>query len=163
MQTKPLIALAAGAVMAVSVVSVGIAQSNMASLVKQRQESMGLMGRNMGAIGRVVRGEEANVAAAATAAAVVNENAKKILTEFPAGSGRDAVAESRARPEVWSQRAEFEAAANRLIAESGKFSDVAKGGNLEAMKTAYATLGQACGGCHEARGAAGGKYRFEKQ
>jgi len=163
MQKKPLIALAAGAVLAVSVAGVGVAQSNMASLVKDRQASMGLMGRNMGAIGRVVRGEEANVAAAATAAAVVNENAKKIVMEFPAGSGRDAVPESRARPEVWSQRAEFEAAANRLVAESGKFADVAKSGNLEAMKTAYATLGQACGGCHEARGTAGGKFRFEKQ
>lgn len=163
MQKKLLIALAAGAVLAVSVAGVGVAQSNMASLVKERQESMGLMGRNMGAIGRVVRGEEANIAAAATAATVINENAKKIATEFPAGTGRDAIPESRARPEVWSQRAEFDAAANRLAEESAKFAEVAKGGNLEAMKTAYATLGQACGGCHEARGAAGGKFRFEKQ
>jgi cytochrome c556 len=163
MQKKPLAVLAFGLVLSASVAGVGVAQSDLAALVKERQQNMSNMGRNMGAIGRVVRGEDTNVAGATTAATTVNELAKKIAMHFPAGTDRAKVAETRAKPEVWTQRAEFESNASRLVQESAKFADVAKGGNLDAMKTAYAALGQACGGCHEARGAAGGKFRFEKQ
>ncbi|MSP68506.1 MAG: cytochrome c [Alphaproteobacteria bacterium] len=135
-----------------------------ADVLKQRQDLMGATNKNWGPIGKVMRGEEPNVASAAEAAMAISAQAKGISALFPAGTGLDAKPDStRAKPEIWAQRAEFDAAANKLVEEAAKLSDVAKTNNLDAFKTQFAAFRTACIGCHEGPPKAGGKFRVEEK
>jgi cytochrome c556 len=66
---------------------------------------------------------------------------------FPEGSyvkGKTA-----AKPEIWSNRAEFDELMKRLAAKSAALAEVAKGGDLEKAKPAFSELTQACKSCHD--------------
>lgn len=139
------------------------AQADKAALVKARQELMSQMGRAFGPLGRVIRGESQDIADAVASAEVMSANAKKIVASFPAGTGRDAVPETRAKPEIWSRRAEFEAAATKLAEESDKLLAAAKSNDVAALRAQFGPFGQACGGCHEGPSKSGGTFRFEQQ
>jgi cytochrome c556 len=139
-----------------------VAQTDVAKAVSERQDAMKQMGGLLfGGISKVVRGEEPPANAAAPAEKL-DQIAHSLPRLFPAGSGREAVPTTRAKPDVWSNRAEFEAAAKRLADETAKLSAAAKTGNLDAIKAAFGPATQACGGCHEARAADGGKFRFAR-
>lgn len=139
------------------------AQSDSAALVKERQAAMKKMAHSFGPVLAVVRGESTNLVAAAEVADLVNQTAKRLPALFPPGSGRDAVPDSRARPEVWSQRAEFEAAAASLAEESAKLAAAARANDIEAFRAQVGPMGRSCGGCHSGREAAGGKYRYPSE
>jgi len=132
-------------------------------VVKARQEAMGQMGKTFGVIVPIVKGENPNVTDAVPAATAVNDIAKKLKAVFPAGTGRDAVAKTRAKPEVWSKRAEFDAAADKLVAESAKLIDAAKTGNIDTFRAQFKVYVGACGGCHEGPKKDGGKFRYAEQ
>lgn len=87
---------------------------------------------------------------------------KKFATLFPAGSGREGAPETRAKPEIWTQRADFDAAVNKLVVETTAFADAAKAGNADGMKAAWPKIAEACGGCHGGPSKSGGKFRFEE-
>ena len=84
------------------------------------------------------------------------------VTKFPPGTDRDAVASSRAKPEIWTQWAAFEAAANKLAEESGKLIDAAKSNDSKVFRAQIKAFGQACNGCHKGPTKEGGKFRFPK-
>ncbi len=90
------------------------------------------------------------------------EQLKKFAAMFPAGSGREGAPETRAKPEVWTQRAEFDAAVNKLAAETTAFGAAAKAGNADAMKASWTKVAEACGACHGGPSKSGGKFRFEE-
>ena len=152
-----------------AVVSVGVgcatfawAQTDQAKVVTERQDAMkGMGGALFGQIGKVVRGEDP-VTAASEPAAKLDQLAQSLPRLFPNGSGREAAPATRARPEVWSDSTEFQEAAKRFAAETSKLADVAKRNDLEAIKAQFAATTRACGGCHEARPADGGKFRFPR-
>ncbi len=138
------------------------AQADKTALVKDRQETMFRMAQAFGPLGRVIRGESQNVADAVASAEVFSANSKKIVAIFPAGTGRDAVPETRAKPEVWSRRAEFEAAATKLVEESDKLLATAKSNDVAAIRGQFGPFATACGGCHEGPEKSGGTFRYEK-
>ena len=102
-----------------------MAQTDGAALVEQRQDLMREMGRSFGPLVAILKGESTDFAAAATSAETINTNALRITAIFPEGTGRDAVPETRAKPEVWSERSTFEANAQKLAEESAKLVEVA--------------------------------------
>ncbi len=87
---------------------------------------------------------------------------KKFATMFPPGSGREGAPDTRAKPEVWSQRADFDAALDSLVKETTAFGAAAAAGNADAMKASWAKVAEACGGCHGGPSKSGGKFRFEE-
>ena len=87
---------------------------------------------------------------------------KKFATMFPAGSGREGAPETRAKPEVWTKRAEFDAAVADMVKETAALGDAAKAGNADAVKAAWPTVAEACGACHGGPNKSGGKFRFEE-
>lgn len=87
---------------------------------------------------------------------------KKFSTLFPAGSGREGAPDTRAKPEIWTQRAEFDAAVAKMVVETTAFGDAAKAGNVEGMKAAWPKIAEACGACHGGPSKSGGKFRFEE-
>lgn len=106
---------------------------------------------------------EGDLAAVAVKATQANEQWKKLGQLFPAGSGREAVPETRAKPEIWTQRADFDAAINEMVKETAALGEAAKANNLDGVKAAWPKVAQACGACHGGPAKSGGKFRIEEQ
>jgi cytochrome c556 len=87
---------------------------------------------------------------------------KKFATLFPAGSGREGAPDTRAKPEIWTQRADFDVAINKMVVETTAFGEAAKAGNADGMKAAWPKIAEACGACHGGPSKSGGKFRFEE-
>ena len=68
---------------------------------------------------------------------------------FPAGSGTEAHPKTRAKGEIWSKPAEFEAAQKSLASEAAKFETLAQGSDMTALRAQFRVLGRACKGCHD--------------
>ncbi|MGL4314602.1 MAG: cytochrome c [Sphingomonas sp.] len=68
---------------------------------------------------------------------------KAIPAMFPPGSAGGA-----ARPEIWTDRAGFQAAAAELSTEAGKLAELAKAGDTAGVKAQFAVVGKACQDCH---------------
>jgi cytochrome c556 len=90
-------------------------------------------------------------------AAVVKKNATTILEKlkeahglFPEGSGGG---ESRAKPEIWTDKAGFDQAMKDAQAAAAAMAAVT---DEAAFAAAFKTLGGSCKGCHD-------KYRLPKQ
>ncbi len=88
---------------------------------------------------------------------------KKFKALFPPGTGRDVVPATRAKPEVWTDKADFDAALKALADASKTMSDDAKKGDLEKVKADWTATAKACGACHGGPEKAGGKFRFEEE
>lgn len=129
-------------------------------LAKEREDLMkSLWPRYYRAMSQALKGEGDPKAVNATEAIA---QLKKFATMFPPGSGREAAPETRAKPEIWTKRAEFDAAIDALVKETAGFGEAAKAGNADAMKAAWPKLAEACGGCHGGPSKSGGKFRFEE-
>ena len=150
--------------MAMALVANAAEAQNAAAVVKERQEIMkSLFPTYYRGFAQVARGESTDVADIPAKAQEAAATLQKFGTLFPTGSGREAVPETRAKPEVWTQKVAFDAAIAKLVAETQKLGEVAKTGNVDAVKTQYTAVSEACGGCHGAQGRTGGTYRFEAQ
>ncbi len=140
-----------------------MAQTQGAELVKQRKTEMGQMGKAFGPLIAIVKGESEDFAAALESAKTMNTNAKRIVANFPARTGREAVPQSRAKPEIWTKRVEFEAAAAKLVEESEKLIGAVNSKDIQTFRTQFKASGAACGACHKGPKKSGGKFRFEEE
>jgi cytochrome c556 len=78
------------------------------------------------------------------------KNAATAMTGwFPAGSGPQPGLKTAAKPEIWTQSAEFRAAVNAFAAEANAFKLVADRGNVDAIRAGARKLGGTCKGCHD--------------
>ncbi len=118
-------------------------------MTKYRQAVMKAIGGHTGAIVAVVKGEVSYVGQVAAHARGIHEMSKLLPGLFPKGTGRDSYPEPRALPELWNDRARFEAAAKDLQVQSAKLTAVAEGGDLAAIGAQLENLGKACGSCHK--------------
>jgi cytochrome c556 len=57
--------------------------------------------------------------------------------------------ETKAEPKIWTEMDKFKAAAAKMQEEMVKLNAAAKGGNLDAIKTAAGDTGKACKACHD--------------
>jgi cytochrome c556 len=139
-------------------------QTAPAQIVKERQDVMeSLWPSYYRPISATVRTDQPDLTLVATNAAKANDALKKFAALFPPGTGRDAVPTTRAKPEIWSDRADFDAALTALADASKALADDAKAGNVEKVKADWTNLAKACGGCHGGPVKSGGKFRFEKE
>jgi cytochrome c556 len=72
--------------------------------------------------------------------------AETLPAMFPEGTQLPA---SRARPEIWQNRADFETNASTFQAATATLLQAAEAGDAAAFKTAYGAVGTACGACHK--------------
>ena len=72
--------------------------------------------------------------------------AEALPGSFPDGSGLPA---SRARAEIWQNRADFEARAGAFQSATAALAQAAQAGDAAGFKAAYQTVGQACSACHD--------------
>ena len=71
-----------------------------------------------------------------------------IPTLFP--DGTQTGHNTKARPEIWSDRAGFEKAAEKLWTEADKLAVLAAANDKAGFAAQYTTTTQACGACHRA-------------
>jgi cytochrome c556 len=116
--------------------------------IKYRQSVMAIQGAHMGRLGAMTAGRVPFDAAAAQANAdLVSTLSKLPFTAF--GEGTDKGAPTRAKPEIWTNRADFDAKAKTYQEEAVKLQAAAKTGNPDQVKTAFGALGDTCKGCHD--------------
>ena len=139
-------------------------QTAPAQIVKERQDAMGSLWTDAyRAVAATVRTDQPDLQLVATNTAKAGETLKKLATLFPPGTGRDAVPATRAKPEIWSDRKDFETALTALVDANKSLGDEAKASSVEKVKAAWTNLAKACGGCHGGPTKSGGKFRFEKE
>lgn len=141
---KVFAAVAAGAVLAIA--STALAQGD---IVEDRQKHMKAMGGAMKTIGEYVKGAGPGLDDVKTAAATLNERARFQLDELFPENTAVGTGDSAARPEIWQDWAKFEQASATLRQASGQLHQAALNGDEAAVRSAFPTVGKACGGCHE--------------
>lgn len=137
--------IAKGLIAGAAIVALG-ASLALADAVEDRQAAMKAVGKAMGALAAIAKKE------APFDAAVVKENADIIAakfeaakTLFPDGSEKGAV-ETYAKPDIWSDRAGFDAALAKAHEAAVAMAAVTEESQFGA---ALGALGNGCKGCHE--------------
>jgi cytochrome c556 len=116
--------------------------------VKYRNGAFTVMASHFGRIGAMANGRVPfDAAAVQTNADIVVAMSKLPYVAFI--DGTDKVGNTRALPEVWSKRADFDAAAKKTQDELMKLQAAAKTGNLDQIKAAFGAAGQSCKACHD--------------
>ena len=115
--------------------------------IKYRKAAFTVMGAHFGRIGAMASGKVPfDAAAAAANADIVSTMSRLPYAGFIEGT---ATGDTRAKPEIWTERAKFDAAANKMQEEVGKLNVAAKSGNLDQIKVAFGAAGQSCKACHD--------------
>ena len=141
--------LAAAAVLALSTgfAATAFAQAKPEVLVKQREAAMTLIGKYWGPIAAMASGKAAYNADIVARNATYLEN----LAQMPWDGFQESTKgeKSRALPEVWTNKAKFDEAAQKLQTEVAKLGEVARAKNEAGVKAQFGAVGKACGGCHD--------------
>lgn len=115
--------------------------------IKYRQSALFVMGQHFGRIGAVVKGERPyNKEEVAKNAAIAEQMSSLHWEAFVPGTDKG---NTRAKPEIWSNPAQFKSAADKMEQEMHKLATVAKGGDLNSIKTQFGETGKACKACHD--------------
>ena len=115
--------------------------------IKYRQSAMALQANHLGRLFAMANGKvpfEAKVAAEQIEiVAMLN---KLQFVAFVDGSDKG---DTRAKPEIWSQRDKFNAREAKSHEDVAKLVAAGKMGDFEQIKAAVGAVGQSCKGCHD--------------
>jgi cytochrome c556 len=115
--------------------------------IKYRQGIMQAQGWQMGVLSRMAKGEiPYNKDQAVRAASFVNELAKMPWEGFVPVSDSGS---TKAKPEIWKDKAKFDKFALDLQAETPKLVAAANTGDVAQLRTALGAVGKACNTCHD--------------
>ena len=123
------------------------AQMKPEDAIKLRQSAMKLIGYNFGSIGAMVNDRKPyNKDEAIRNASRVDVLSTQPFEFFIAGTDKG---ETRAKAEIWKDTAKFNAAAEKFQAEVAKLAQVARTGDMAALKAQFGAAGGACKACHD--------------
>ena len=139
----------AGAAIALCAVTATAADLSPQDAIAARQVKYKEIGGALKTIMTQLKADAPDTAVIAASAATIADDAQAQIKLFPAGSGAEAGVKTRAKPEIWLQRPQFESDNASLVAEAQKLSAIAQGGDLTAIRAQAPVLGAACGTCHK--------------
>ena len=116
--------------------------------VKYRKSAFTVMSTHFGRIGAMASGR----APFDAAAAVANADIVAFVSKLPyAGfvEGTSGTEKGSPKPNVWTERAKFDADAKTMQDEVAKLALAARSGNLDQLKVAFGAAGAACKTCHD--------------
>ena len=117
------------------------------SQVKLRQAAYALMNYALGGLDAMVEGKRPyDKEEAGRLADLLAQNAQYPRRFFGEGTSEG---KTRAKPEIWTHRADFDAKMDEMLAEAAKLPAAARSGNVAALKSQVNALGDACDQCHE--------------
>jgi cytochrome c556 len=115
--------------------------------IKLRKAAYSLMNYSFGSLAAMAEGKRAfNKEEALRNAELLSQLASVPRGFFGEGTDKG---ETRAKPEVWTHRADFDAKMDQMITETGKLYQVAKSGDADAIRKAVADVDKACSSCHD--------------
>jgi len=115
--------------------------------IKERQELMKSNGRSVGTVTAMLKGEKPfDAKAAADAMGEINGNIGTFVTLFPEGT--ETGGNTRAKPEIWKNKKDFEDWGAQLKEDTAKAQAAAAGG-MDSVRAALAEVGKTCTGCHD--------------
>ena len=115
--------------------------------IKYRQGIMQAQGWHMGILGGMAKGTRPyDKDVAMRSATYVSQLLDMPWEGFTPGS--ETGAPTRAKPEIWKDKAKFDKQAQDAKAESVKFA-AAAGNGLDALRAAIGPMGRACNNCHD--------------
>ena len=115
--------------------------------IKLRQSALRLIGYNFSSIGNMVNDKKPyNKDEAVRNATYIEALASHPWEFFVAGSDKG---ETKAKSDIWKENDKFKAASERLQAETAKLTQVARTGDMAALKTQFNATAGACKNCHD--------------
>lgn len=126
----------------------GKIEGSAGQIMHERHENFETIGEAFKTIRDQVRSRDADMQAISRSANTINELAQQLHTWFPAGTGPEA-GSTHAKAEIWENKADFNAAAERLVVESGKFVALTRTGDVSKIGGGIRGLGGACKNCHD--------------
>ncbi len=139
--------IAAGALLlATGLISVALGAGAVEDPIKVRQALMTSQGVHLGALGAIAKGEAPYTELANGHAFALLKISQAITHVFPEGSDSG---DTRAKADIWSDRAKFDEALANLQAAAANMVEAAKTGDSGAIGAALGQMGGACGGCHK--------------
>lgn len=116
--------------------------------IKYRKAVFAVMGQHFSQIGAMANGRVPfDVQKAKADAALVVSLSQLPWVAF--GDDTD-MGDTKAKPEIWKEKAKFKAAADKAMGELSKLDAAAKTGNIDQIKAAFGAAGQSCKACHDA-------------
>jgi cytochrome c556 len=113
-------------------------------VVRERMELMTSMGEHLLAISKRLRANK-DFGGVTDDARAIEQLAKKIPLQFPVGSTQFPTA---AKPQIWQERADFDARAKKLETEAEKLMQ-ANPSDGPALRSQFRAIAYTCDGCHE--------------
>jgi cytochrome c556 len=115
--------------------------------IKYRKAAFTVMAAHFGRVAGMAAGKIPFDAAAAAS----NADTATTMSKLPFAGFIDGTSagETKAKPEIWTDRAKFDAAAGKMQEEMAKLNVAAKSGNLDAIKAGVGATGKACKACHD--------------
>lgn len=115
--------------------------------IKYRKAAFTVMASHFGRVANMANGKAPfDAKQAADSAEIATMMSKLPYAAFIDGTDKG---ETKAKPEIWSERDKFNAAASKMQEEMVKLNVAAKGGNLDAIKAAAGETGKSCKACHD--------------
>lgn len=115
---------------------------------KYRQGAFTVMGSHFGRLGAMASGKAPFDAKLAQDNATVVEFMSKL--PWAGFTGDSQGVKSKAKSDVWTDKAKFDQGAEKMMAEVSKLNAAAKTGNLDALKAAFGDTAKTCKACHDA-------------
>ncbi|MDD2881219.1 MAG: cytochrome c [Rhodoferax sp.] len=115
--------------------------------VKYRKNALFVMQQNFGRVAAMAAGKAPFDAKVAAESAAVAEFVSK-LPWAGFGPGTDK-GDTKAKPEIWTDKAKFDDYAKKMEAEMTKLAAAAKSGNMDNIKLAVNATGGTCKSCHD--------------
>lgn len=115
--------------------------------IKYRKNALFVMQQNFGRVAGMAAGKIPFDAKVAADSAVAAEFVSK-LPWAGFGPGTD-MGDTKAKPEIWANKAKFDDYARNTEAEMAKLAVAAKSGNLDSIKLAVNATSGTCKSCHD--------------
>jgi cytochrome c556 len=134
-------------------------QYELVQLVAERRTLMYDMQTAYLSLLAIKQGERTDLASAADDARSINDKIGKFVELLMPGTAAGQVSNSRAKPEIWTQRDEFFAAVEALGTTSAMLVETANTGDINAFNEQFEAFTEACLGCHGLRPSSDGRFR----
>jgi cytochrome c556 len=144
----PLFAAIAGGALPAVALSQDAQPTRAQQLIKYRQSMYTVMGANFGQLAAMASGKAPYDAKGFATRA---DRVAFMTTMLPEGFPEDSKtgAPTKAKPEIWANRAEFDQLMRDLQTKAADLARTAKTNDLEKIKPAFGAAGAACKACHD--------------
>ncbi len=139
--------IALAAILAAAVVGGAASAANAPEhVIKYRQNLMKAVGGHISNVALLVKGQVDFSGGLVTDSQAIVDLLKNAGIAFPEGT---AEGKTKAKPEIWQDRAKFDASLEDTIGKAEALAVAAGSGDMAAVGAALGALGKSCGACHK--------------